>query len=173
MTEKPETLKPFNPDSIDKNNKLPQRTAVIVAVVGLALLGHQIFGENNKSENDLEDPRSRAFNVQALNMEENVNDQSVAKTHESFEVPAVDQRILPGSRVQVVETGGDGLNIRTEAGINSNLVKNVPDGTVFKVVELAGEKDGYNWILVKSEGDGSIGYVATDWLQVLKDGPIQ
>jgi hypothetical protein len=97
--------------------------------------------------------------------------------HEAFEVPATDQTIRPGSRVQVLETGGYGLNIRSEAGINSDLVTNVPDGTVFKVIELIGEKDGYHWVLVKSEvQEGQreiVGYAVTDWFQVLRNEPVR
>jgi len=96
---------------------------------------------------------------------------------ELFEVPAVDQTIFPGSRVQVFETDGYGLNIRSEAGINSAVVTNAAEGTIFKVIELVGEKDGYQWALVKSEpkeGQNEIvGYAAVDWLQVLREAPIK
>jgi len=97
--------------------------------------------------------------------------------HEVFEVPAADQIIRPGSRVEVVETGGYGLNIRAESSVNSNLVTNAADGTVFKVMELAGENDGYHWVLVKSEAkEGEqeiVGYAVTDWFQVLRNEPVQ
>jgi hypothetical protein len=119
------------------------------------------------------------------NQEDLIGDQAdTILDHETFEVPATDQRILPGSRVQVVETGGIGLNVRSEVGTDSELVTTVPEGTIFKVVELAGEKDGYTWVLVESEdtdSDKIIGYVAigdssgpnaTRWLVVLKDEPM-
>jgi hypothetical protein len=97
--------------------------------------------------------------------------------HETFEIPATDQTIRPGSRVQVVETGGYGLNIRSETGTNSTLVTNAADGTVFKVIELAGEKDGYHWVLVKSEAQEGqneiVGYAVTDWFQVLRNEPVR
>lgn len=97
--------------------------------------------------------------------------------HETFEVPATDQTIRPGSRVQVFETGGYGLNIRSETGTNSTLVTNAADGTVFKVIELAGEKDGYHWVLVKSEAQEGqneiVGYAVTDWFQVLRNEPVR
>jgi len=111
------------------------------------------------------------------NSENQIEDFQPFAHHESFEIPSSEQRILPGSRVQVVETGGLGLNVRAEAGVNSNLLKTAPDGTIFKVIEVVGEKDGYNWVLVKSEtteGQAEIvGYVVTDWLQVVLDQAIQ
>ncbi len=108
---------------------------------------------------------------------EATEDPTPLATHEAFEVPATDQRILPGSRVRVIETGGIGLNIRSEAGVDAQLVATAQDGDVFKVVSLAGEKDGYSWVLVKQEVDDGereiVGYAASDWFQVLKDEPIQ
>lgn len=106
-----------------------------------------------------------------------VNQNNPTTTNEAYEVQTADKIILPGSKVKVVETGNNGLNIRTEAGINSNLVANVQDGKVFTVIELAGEKDGYSWVLVKLEAEEGekeiIGYAATDWLQVLENEPTQ
>jgi hypothetical protein len=108
---------------------------------------------------------------------ENDNVLDLTQRHEPFEIPADDQRIFPDSRVRVTQTAGYGLNIRTDAGIDNDIVANVADGTVFKVIELAGEKDNYNWVLLKSEAQEGereiVGYAVTDWLQVLREKPVQ
>lgn len=170
-----------NPKQFPKSTKIKAKILLALGLFGFVsgITGCDAFVEHMAQDDFFTGPKDNSPAVlegQRIFAEQQAEQSSTLETlvpHDSFEVPAANQRILPGSRVEVVATGGDGLNIRTEAGINSNLVKNVPDGTVFKVIELAGEKDGYYWILVKSESDESIGYVATDWLQVLKDGPVQ
>lgn len=156
------------------------------ALVGISLASCQsLSSEEQKNLDTLGDNSpmvATAYQTYLDNKTQNNPENSVENTQglnepEAFEVPAVDQTIRPGSRVQVVETGGDGLNIRREAGINSDVVTNAADGTVFKVIELAGEKDGYYWVLVQSEAeegqDEIIGYAAIDWFQVLREAPIK
>jgi len=121
---------------------------------------YQIYLENKNQEN-----------------QENTNDNLGLNAPEPFEIPASNQTIRPGSRVRVIETGGYGLNIRSEVGTDANLVTNAGDGTIFKVIEFAGEKDGYHWVLVKSEAQEGelevVGYAVVDWFQVLNDAPVQ
>ncbi|KUK84301.1 MAG: hypothetical protein XD98_0015 [Microgenomates bacterium 39_6] len=160
---------------------------VYAALVGISLTACQ----NNLSAQELREMETlgdtspmvaTAYQTYLNNKTQNNQENTIESTRglnepEAFEVPAVDQTIRPGSRVQVVETGGYGLNIRSEAGTNSNLVTNAADGTVFKVIELAGEKDGYHWVLVKSEAQEGqneiVGYAVTNWFQVLRNEPVQ
>lgn len=160
---------------------------VYAALVGISLTACQ----NNLSAQELREMETlgdtspmvaTAYQTYLNNQTQNNQENTIESTQglnepEAFEVPAVDQTIRPGSRVQVVETGGDGLNIRREAGINSDVVTNVADGTIFQVIELAGEKDGYHWVLIKSETQEGqkeiVGYAAIDWFQVLREAPIK
>ncbi len=166
-----------------------RRRTIISLLTMLALLGTTGCSEQWQERWDAQfDPTIgtkdplviRALNIDAQRQAEQAGDitevNPMTTDHEAFEIPATDQRILPGSRVRVVETGVDGLNIRAAVGTDTNLVANIKDGIVFQVIELAGEKDGYSWVLVKSEAkDGEkeiVGYAATDWFQVLRDEPV-
>ena len=175
-------------EQIQKENRGVYTVAGITSVLLLAFYGIKEikgFKSSIDVDNDPTNPRSRAYNVEPLNMEREVIDTGIGNEPSTFEIPKSDQRILPGSRVQVVETGGLGLNIRTEAGGDSELITTAPEGTAFDVIELV-EENGRTWALVKLEtGEGQkeiVGYVATDdgtgpgainYLLVIRDEPIQ
>jgi hypothetical protein len=55
-------------------------------------------------------------------------------------------------------TGGDSLNVRTDAGVNYQIRKKLPRGTEVTVLEGPVEADGFNWWHIQ-EKDGVEGWV--------------
>lgn len=85
----------------------------------------------------------------------------------SYEVIGAKQEFAVGAKV-VVDAGGYGINVRNFPSINSNEAKAYPDGTIFIIEELAGSRDGYDWVSVATEDDVILGYAATAWLKPLQ-----
>lgn len=72
--------------------------------------------------------------------------------------------IFPGATVVIANTGGDGVNLRSEPTSASEVIAVLLDGTVLTVTGDAAEGDGLVWWPVSGEfGDG---WVAQDFLEV-------
>lgn len=78
--------------------------------------------------------------------------------------PAQDIEIVPGIEVKVVNTGIDGLSIRSGPGTNYARLKTAYDGETLKVLEGPEETGGYRWWRLQDETD-TIGWGAETWLQ--------
>lgn len=76
----------------------------------------------------------------------------------------------PARSARIVNTEGQGANMRRAASVSAVRVKVVPEGTV---VELTGEEvkgDGFTWRRVR-DVDGSLGYITVDYLQPIQGPP--
>ena len=60
-----------------------------------------------------------------------------------------------GSFVQVVETGGEGLRLRTDAGLNTEVRLLAAESEIFQVQDGPQEADGFTWWYLVSPSDGS------------------
>lgn len=75
-----------------------------------------------------------------------------------------------GSFVQITGTGGSGLNIRNEPGLNSNVEFLGYDAEVFEVRDGPREADGLTWWYVVTPVDSNrAGWAAADYLSVVTD----
>jgi hypothetical protein len=72
--------------------------------------------------------------------------------------------IAIGARVQVANTGGTGVNMRSEASTDSEVVDVLLDGTALTVIDGPTDAEGYTWWQV--EGDAGTGWLVDQYLQV-------
>ena len=79
--------------------------------------------------------------------------------------PPVFAEIAPGATVEVYNTGGGGLNLRSEASTSGRVVSNVRDGTEFTVLEGPEDANGYAWWKLEA-ADGTQGWGAANWLRL-------
>ena len=71
-----------------------------------------------------------------------------------------------GGRALVVKTLGNGLRVRTQPTVNAAEVTRLPDGTTVSVLEGPRLADDFVWWRVR--GNGSVGWVADEWLQPVR-----
>ena len=101
-------------------------------------------------------------------------------TPTTMEIPPTNQTnitptIQPGSVgigvfVQVSGTGGDGLRLRKEPGLSSEMQFLGLDGELFQVGDGPMEQDGYTWwFVVGSYDETRQGWAAADFLEVVVD----
>ena len=167
------------------------RNVIIVALTGSALVyGAATLPNRAQQAEDLKNSEAGVLAAQAIANENNQirvePEQSQSLTPEDssdsyFEVKATNQTIRPGVLVEVANTGGDGLNLRSNTGVQAELITTLPEGTKLQVISVAQETtDNYRWAKVQqTAADGSIieGYVAFDgvddsgleqWLTVIE-----
>ncbi|MEW6180050.1 MAG: SH3 domain-containing protein [Chloroflexota bacterium] len=73
-----------------------------------------------------------------------------------------------GVYVQISGTGGDGLRLRREPGINSEVLFLGYESEVFKVVEGPREADGFTWWYLTAPYDEKrSGWAASSFLRVI------
>jgi hypothetical protein len=78
--------------------------------------------------------------------------------------------ITPGVYVQITDTGGDGLRIRSEPGLEANTIFSGFDSEVFLVSEGPVERDGHNWwFLTASYDAGRAGWAVEDYLDAIEN----
>ena len=76
-----------------------------------------------------------------------------------------------GSYVQVSGTGGDGLRLRTEPGLNSQIRALGDEGEIFQVRDGPRQADAYLWwYLVAAEDESRNGWAVGDFLS-MTSGP--
>ncbi|MHB1295116.1 MAG: SH3 domain-containing protein [Anaerolineae bacterium] len=64
----------------------------------------------------------------------------------------------------VVDTGGQGLNVRTAAGTGQSRIKTLPDGTSVEIIGGPKDADSLTWWEIRDE-TGSTGWVAAKFLK--------
>lgn len=75
--------------------------------------------------------------------------------------------ISVGSLVKIVGTGGDGLRVRSEAGLNGKIVFVAIDNEIFKIKDGPRDIDGYTWwYLVALYDDKYQGWAVSNYLSV-------
>lgn len=73
--------------------------------------------------------------------------------------------IVPGAFVQINGTGGDGLRLRAEPGLDGAVNYVALESEVFQVQDGPQERDGYTWWLLIAPYDATIhGWAASNYL---------
>lgn len=75
-----------------------------------------------------------------------------------------------GDYVQVAGTGSDGLRVRSEAGLNGNILYLAIESEVFKVEDGPREVDGYTWWYVVEPYKQAVkGWVVANYLAQIQN----
>lgn len=87
---------------------------------------------------------------------------------ESLPPPASD--IVLGALVQVSGTGGDGLRLRAQPGLNSQVLFLGLESEVFEVRDGPRQADGYTWWLLVAPYDPTVsGWAVSNYLRVVQN----
>jgi hypothetical protein len=83
--------------------------------------------------------------------------------------PPPDGTLAIGAFVQIYGTGGDGLNVRNDPGLNGKVLFLALEAEVFQVTEGPKEVDGYTWWhLVAPYDHTRQGWAASNYLAVVQ-----
>jgi hypothetical protein len=74
--------------------------------------------------------------------------------------------IAVGSRVAVVDTGGNGLNFRRDATTSAEKIRSLPEGSIYEVVGGPQENGGYTWWQLKDPSDGTTGWGVQNYMKL-------
>ena len=89
-----------------------------------------------------------------------------------FTTPVANSQIQIGDYVQIANTGGDGLRIRTGPGTGNAPIFLGMESEVFKVTDGPKESDGYIWwYLVAPYDNTRAGWAAANFLTVVAQQP--
>ncbi|OGO26796.1 MAG: hypothetical protein A2W33_02445 [Chloroflexi bacterium RBG_16_52_11] len=78
--------------------------------------------------------------------------------------------IITGDSVQISGTGGDGLRLRSEPGLNGVVNFLAYEGEIFKVSEGPKESDGYTWWYLVAPYDESVqGWAVSNYLLIVQN----
>jgi hypothetical protein len=78
--------------------------------------------------------------------------------------------VASGAFVQIVGTGGDGLRLRTEPGLDSEVRVLGAETEVFVVTDGPSQADGYDWWYLESPSDRSRrGWAVANYLSVVQN----
>ncbi len=85
-------------------------------------------------------------------------------------IPSLPPGVLGNSVfVQITGTGGDGLRLRTEPGLQGEVRFLGLEAEVFQIMEGPQEKDGYTWwFLVAPYDEDRSGWAVSDFLEVIE-----
>ncbi len=102
-----------------------------------------------------------------------------APTVSPTQIPTATQPVPPppppgelsaGQYVQITGTGGDGLRVRTDPGLNSQVIFIALESEVFQVEDGPQEADGYTWwYLVAPVDSAHHGWAVSNYLQVVQN----
>lgn len=82
------------------------------------------------------------------------------------EPPPAETGIYNGATVEVFNTGGTGVNVRSQPSTDSDIISVFLDGTILTVIGVAIEAEGFIWWPVS--GDGVDGYVVQEYLSLIE-----
>lgn len=82
------------------------------------------------------------------------------------EEPPAQSGIYNGATVEVFNTGGTGVNVRSQPSTESDIISVFLDGTVLTVIGVSVEAEGFVWWPVS--GDGVEGYVVQEYLSLIE-----
>jgi SH3-like domain-containing protein len=77
---------------------------------------------------------------------------------------------LPARSARVVNTDGQGANMRRAPSVSAQRIKLVTEGTIVELIDGEQRGDGYTWRNVR-DVDGSAGFVIADYLQPIQVAP--
>lgn len=80
--------------------------------------------------------------------------------------PATESEIFEGATVEVVNTGGTGVNVRSQPSTEADIITVFLDGTQLTVIGVPVEAEGFVWWPVS--GDGVEGYVVQEYLDLVE-----
>jgi SH3-like domain-containing protein len=78
---------------------------------------------------------------------------------------------IVGQRLQIANTGGDGVNLRRDPGQAGDRIKTLPEGSIVEIVGPDQNMDGTVWRNVR-DLQGDVGWVAGGFLAVEGSAPI-
>ncbi len=82
----------------------------------------------------------------------------------------VDGVLAVGASVQITGTGGDGLRLRADAGLDGTVRFLAIDGEIFQVMDGPREVDGYSWWLLQAPYDPNVqGWAVDDFFVVVQN----
>jgi hypothetical protein len=81
-------------------------------------------------------------------------------------LPGLAGPINVGSRVVIVDTGGNGLNFRREPSTAAEKIRSLPEGTIYDVVGGPQEGGGYVWWQLRDPTDGTIGWGVQNYMRL-------
>jgi hypothetical protein len=84
--------------------------------------------------------------------------------------PSPTPALPPAVSAKVVNTDGQGANMRRTASVSAQRVKLIPEGTIVELLGPEVRGDGYGWRNVR-DADGSAGFVIVDYLQPIQGPP--
>jgi hypothetical protein len=79
--------------------------------------------------------------------------------------PVASGQFAPGDAVQVANTNGFDLRLRSGPGILYETVKMVPEGTSLEITGEPRQADNHLWWPVRDPADSSQGWVVSDYIQ--------
>ncbi|MCI0519850.1 MAG: hypothetical protein L0Z70_06280 [Chloroflexi bacterium] len=75
-----------------------------------------------------------------------------------------------GAYVQISGTGGDGLRMRSQPGLNGKILFLGLEAEVFQIVEGPRQADGYTWWLAAAPYDPNVqGWAVADYLTIVQN----
>lgn len=85
-------------------------------------------------------------------------------------VPTPEPTPVPARSARIVNTEGQGANMRRTPSVSAQRVKLLPEGTIVELVGGEQRGDGREWRNVR-DADGSAGFVLTEFLQPIQGPP--
>ena len=98
---------------------------------------------------------------------------SVGPTDESGMPPSPQPGVIAvGAYVQVTDTGGEGLRMRSEPGLGGQVLLLASEAEVFQVTDGPKEADGFTWwYLVGPFDEERKGWAVSNYLMVVQNPP--
>jgi SH3-like domain-containing protein len=84
--------------------------------------------------------------------------------------PVPEPTPVPARSARVVNTEGQGANMRRAPSVSAQRVKLVAEGTIVELMSGEQRGDGYTWRNIR-DVDGTTGYVIADYLQPIQAAP--
>jgi hypothetical protein len=76
----------------------------------------------------------------------------------------------PARSARIVNTEGQGANVRRAPSVSAQRVKVIAEGTIVELLDGEQRGDGYSWRNVR-DADGATGYVIVEYLQPIQGPP--
>ena len=76
----------------------------------------------------------------------------------------------PARSARIVNTEGQGANVRRAPSVSAQRVKVIAEGTIVELLGAEQRGDGYSWRDVR-DADGATGYVIVEYLQPIQGAP--
>jgi hypothetical protein len=73
--------------------------------------------------------------------------------------------IVIGSKIVIVDTGGNGLNFRDGPSRTANKIRSLPEGSTYEVVGGPQQADSLVWWQLKDPTDGTVGWGAQNYMR--------